>query len=217
LRSPRRDDHCRRGSRRADALASLTTDGRHDRAQCGTIRTTGAQTYNDAVTLGAATTLDQHRSGAIALANTSMAPGTGHLEQRSGQLSGVVGGVTPLASLSITSGDALVADATVSGASSVDAAGDIRIGTLRSGAITLTAQGDVTGLSAASSASDPNFGRANLTSTGGDIAIAGDRLVQLGAATASGGITIAAGNLAGSGNDWLDRSDLRVPAAATFR
>ncbi len=44
--------------------------GRDDRVQGGSIRTTGAQTYNDAVTLNAATMLTSTGFGTIDLAST---------------------------------------------------------------------------------------------------------------------------------------------------
>ncbi|QGN55300.1 hypothetical protein [Novosphingobium sp. Gsoil 351] len=54
-----------------DALVSLTTDGAGSTAiNGGAINTTGAQSYNDAVTLGAGTTLTSTGSGAITLGST---------------------------------------------------------------------------------------------------------------------------------------------------
>ncbi|HTO51322.1 MAG TPA: autotransporter-associated beta strand repeat-containing protein, partial [Burkholderiales bacterium] len=87
------------------ALASLTTNaGGTTAINGGAVTTTGAQTYNDAVTLGANTTLNAG-AGAINFANT-LNGGFALTANSTGATTfgGVVGGVTPLASLTTNAG-----------------------------------------------------------------------------------------------------------------
>ena len=91
----------------AVALASLTTDnggvglpGEVTAINGGSVRTTGSQTYNDDVTLGAATVLSSTGNGTITFNKTinnavSLAVNTGGDEV----FNGVIGGTTPLTSL----------------------------------------------------------------------------------------------------------------------
>jgi len=88
------------------ALASLTTDaGGSTNINGGSIATTGAQTYNDAVLLGANTTLSSSGSGNINLASTvdgafSLAVNTAGTTT----FGGAVGATTALTSLSTNAG-----------------------------------------------------------------------------------------------------------------
>ena len=83
------------------ALASLTTDSAGTTAiNGGLMRTSGAQTYNDAVTLGAGATLTSVGSGNIAFVST--VNGAQDLivnTSGTGTFGAAVGGTTPLASL----------------------------------------------------------------------------------------------------------------------
>ncbi|MEK6763353.1 MAG: filamentous hemagglutinin N-terminal domain-containing protein [Nitrospirota bacterium] len=86
------------------ALTSLTTDtGGTTVINGGSVMTTGAQTYNDAVTLGAATALISNAGGNIALngatngaQSLTLNAGTGNIV-----MNGIVGGFTPLTSLTV--------------------------------------------------------------------------------------------------------------------
>ena len=93
------------------ALTSLSTDAAGSTLLDGNVSTTGAQTYNDAVTLGTDATLTSAGNGAIDLAGTI--DGAHSLTvHTSGVITfgAAVGGVTALAGLTITSGT-LVIDA----------------------------------------------------------------------------------------------------------
>src|SRR5207247_1410524 len=87
-------------------LASLTTDAGGTMAiNGGSVITTGAQSYNDAVTLGANTTLTSTGSGTITLASTvngafSLTVNTAGATT----LGGAVGGTTALTSLTTDAG-----------------------------------------------------------------------------------------------------------------
>ncbi len=102
-----------------DALSTLTTNaGGTTALNGGPVTTTGAQTYNDAVTLGAGTTLTSTASGNITLGSTvdgaqSLAVNTAGATT----FGGIVGGTTPLASVTTDQpGTVTVASATTTGA-----------------------------------------------------------------------------------------------------
>jgi filamentous hemagglutinin family protein len=93
-----------------NALASLTTNaGGTTRIDGGSVRTTGAQTYGDAVTLGADTTLTSTGGGAIAFANTvnsfDATPRALTVNTTGAStFTGAVGGTNALASLTTNAG-----------------------------------------------------------------------------------------------------------------
>ena len=116
-------DHlCRGGGQRPTPLTStLTTNaGGTTALNGGTIITTGAQTYNDAVTLGAATTLTSTGSGALTLGSTvngaqSLTVNTAGATT----LAGPIGGGTPLTSVTTDQpGTVTVGSVTTTGAQS---------------------------------------------------------------------------------------------------
>ncbi|HUQ14309.1 MAG TPA: filamentous hemagglutinin N-terminal domain-containing protein, partial [Novosphingobium sp.] len=123
------------------ALASLTADGGGAIAlNGGSVQTTGAQTYTDAVTLGADTTLTSTMSGAIGFVSTLDATTDGGqaLTIDTGgavTLGGATGATARLASLNITSGDTTIANAAIFGSTTIAAGDDVRIGTLVSGGL----------------------------------------------------------------------------------
>ena len=87
-------------------LTSLTTNaGGTTALNGGTVTTTGAQTYNDAVTLGADTTLTSTGGGALTLGST--VNGAQNLTLNTAGLTtllGAVGGTTPLTTLTTNAG-----------------------------------------------------------------------------------------------------------------
>jgi len=87
-------------------LTSVTTDaGGTTALNGGTVTTTGAQTYNDAVTLGAATTLTSTGSGNITLGSTVNGAQTLAVNTAgTTTFAGAVGGTTPLTSLTTNAG-----------------------------------------------------------------------------------------------------------------
>ena len=102
-------------------LTSLTTNaGGTTALNGGTVTTTGAQTYNDAVTLGAATTLTSTGSGALTLGSTvngaqSLTVNTAGATT----LAGPIGGGTPLTSVTTDQpGTVTVGSVTTTGAQS---------------------------------------------------------------------------------------------------
>ena len=104
-----------------DALSTLTTNaGGTTALNGGTVTTTGAQTYNDAVTLGAATTLTSTGSGALTLGSTvngaqSLTVNTAGATT----LAGPIGGGTPLTSVTTDQpGTVTVGSVTTTGAQS---------------------------------------------------------------------------------------------------
>ena len=104
-----------------DALSTLTTNaGGTTALNGGTVITTGAQTYNDAVTLGAATTLTSTGSGALTLGSTvngaqSLTVNTAGATT----LAGPIGGGTPLTSVTTDQpGTVTVGSVTTTGAQS---------------------------------------------------------------------------------------------------
>jgi hypothetical protein len=127
----------------APELASVTTDAAGTTAiNGGAVTTTGAQTYNDAVTLGAITTLTSTGSGNISLAST-LNGAFGLTVNTSGStgLFGVVGGVTALASLTTDAPGLtrVAANVTTTGAQSY---GD-QLALFADVALTSTAGGDI--------------------------------------------------------------------------
>ncbi|QGN55298.1 S-layer family protein [Novosphingobium sp. Gsoil 351] len=162
------------------ALASLTTDaGGTTAINGGTVRTTGAQAYNDAVTLGVATTLTSTGGGAITLAGTTNgAVALAITTAGPVTLLGTAGGTAPLASLTIDGGDTTITDATATGAASITSSGNARIGALTAASIAVAAtSGEVTGI---------GTGNANLSGTGGDVTVTSGTLARLGPVSASG-------------------------------
>lgn len=140
----------------AAPLASLTTDAPGTTAiRGGSIKTSGAQSYNDAITLGAAAVLTSTTAGAVVFGST--VDGTFALTVNTAgttTLTGAVGGVTPLASLTTdaagatilggglvqTSGAQAFRDAITLGAATTvtsTAAGDITFGSAVNGAFAL--------------------------------------------------------------------------------
>ncbi|MBI3741949.1 MAG: hypothetical protein HY257_09385 [Chloroflexi bacterium] len=88
------------------ALTSITTDSSGTTAiNSGAITTSGAQTFNDAVTLGANTTLTSNSSGAIAM-NSTVDGAYTFAVNTSGTttFAGIIGGTTALTSLTTNSG-----------------------------------------------------------------------------------------------------------------
>ncbi|MCA1661494.1 MAG: hypothetical protein LC648_04790, partial [Novosphingobium sp.] len=161
------------------ALTSLTTDAPGTTTiHGGTVNTTGAQTYNDAVTLSADTTLNAGTDIAFAAALDSLDGGQSLTANAGGAASfnGVTGGAQPLESLTVTATSALVANATVTNAAQITSIGLSQIGSLSAGSIALDG-GQVTGLGA---------GEANLAATGGDVTVTAGTLARLGTVSASG-------------------------------
>ena len=127
-------------------LTSVTTNvGGTTAINGGSVRTTGAQTYNDAVTLGQNATLTSTGNAAIAL-NGALDGGFGLTVTTTGAktFGGAVGGTTPLASLATAAGGT-----TAINGGAVNTIGDQSYG----GNVTLGA-----GTSFASSAGNVTFG-----------------------------------------------------------
>ncbi|QPQ54355.1 hypothetical protein IC614_08310 [Allosphingosinicella flava] len=100
------------------ALTSLVTDAPGATALNGTVRTTGAQTFNDAVTLGGATTLTSTGGGAITLNTVDGAQSLTVNTSGATTFNGHVGGNTVLTSLTTDVGGtvAINGNVTTSGA-----------------------------------------------------------------------------------------------------
>src|SRR5439155_21681190 len=96
----------------ATALVSVTTDAAGGTTlNGGSVTTTGAQAFNDALALGAATTLTSTGAGNITLAGTvngarTLAVNTGGTTT----FGGVVGGTTSLVSINTHAGGATALD-----------------------------------------------------------------------------------------------------------
>ncbi|MGQ0570846.1 MAG: beta strand repeat-containing protein, partial [Armatimonadota bacterium] len=100
------------------ALSSLNTDaGGTTGINGATIRTTGSQSYGDAVTLGAATSLTATTSGSVSFAGTVDGPQALTVNApASATFSANVGGATPLARLTVNAPNVTVGNAATNGA-----------------------------------------------------------------------------------------------------
>ena len=166
-----------------NALASLTTDAPGSTAlNGGAVTTTGAQTYNDPVTLGVDTTLNAGTDITFAAALNGV-NGTQGLTATAGgavSLNGTTGGTSPLEYLTIGAASARIVDAIVSGAAQITTSGNTQVGSLTAGSIAITGD-QVTGLGA---------GNANLSATAGGIGVTAGALARLGTISASGAISV---------------------------
>jgi hypothetical protein len=192
------------------ALASLTTNaGGTTAINGGAVTTTLNQSYGDAVTLGANTTLTSTGSGAISFASTvngafSLTVNTGG----STTFGGAVGGTTPLTSLttdaggtttinggSITTnnGPISLADAVTLGANTTLSAGsgNITLGSTVNGAFALTLNS--TGTTTLAGAVGGTTALASLTTNaGGTTAINGGAVTTTGAQSYGDAVTLGA-------------------------
>ncbi len=162
-----------------NALASVTTDGPGTTAiNGGSIRTTGAQTYNDNVTLGAATTLTTTANGDVT-ANGRVLAGANALTASAG-----AGNVTML---NAANNFATVSVASASGVSLRDTnAIDLGASTI-AGSLALTANGAVTDSGALSLAGTTTIGAGaannitldNANDFGGAVTVSSGNAVRL--------------------------------------
>ena len=203
------------------ALSSLTTDaaGSTD-INAGTVTTAGAQTYNDAIALGADTTLASTGDGAITLGST-VDGAFGLTTNTSGATTfgGVVGGTTALTSLTIDAGGqatqlnggsvktvgaqvyndavALGADTTLTSTGS----GNITLGSTVDGSFNLTV--NTAGITTFGGAVGGTTALASLTAEGSSIAVGGN-ITTTGntflQAASAGGITFAGGTIDSTGS-----------------
>lgn len=148
----------------ADAVGTLVING-------GSVVTTGAQAFNESMTLGGDTVLRSTGGGSISLANIDGPHRLEVVTDGAVNLSGTLGGVTPLASLAVTAGanfDLLVDVITTGTVDLTTLSGNMTLG-----AAAIRAGGDVT-LSA-----DDNFTldeNGSITSSGGSIDIKADQV-----------------------------------------
>jgi len=191
------------------ALASLTTDAGGTTAIDGSsVTTTGAQTYGENVTLGAATTLASTGGGNVTLGGTAngafaLAVNTSGITA----FNGSVGGTTPLASLTTdapgstsisggfiaSTGSQTYGDAVVLGAATTLSSGgnSITLGSTVNGAQALTV--NTTGATTFSGAVGGSTALASLTTNfGGTTAINGGSVTTTGAQTYGDAVTLGA-------------------------
>ena len=103
-----------------DALSTLTTNAACTTAlNGGSVTTTGAQTYNDAITLGADTTLTSTGAGAITLSSTVNGAQSLSVNTAGATTLAPIGGSTPLTSVTTDQpGTVTVGSVTTTGAQS---------------------------------------------------------------------------------------------------
>ncbi|HEX2828326.1 MAG TPA: filamentous hemagglutinin N-terminal domain-containing protein [Burkholderiales bacterium] len=181
------------GAAPAVPLLSLTTNaGGSTVIGGGTIRTSGAQTYGDAVTLGSATTLTSTGNNAITFANTGSVNGPSALTIATGGatvLNGPIGTGTPLASLATGTGPVTIGGGFVT----------TTAGQTYSGAVTLTADTTLTG-------TNPTF-TSTVAGGGNNLALDFSGLTTIGAnfsgirnlSTGNNGTTSITGNISTTG------------------
>ncbi|WP_443751327.1 YDG domain-containing protein [Asticcacaulis solisilvae] len=194
------------------ALTSLTTDAAGSTTLKNTVKTTGAQTYNDAVTLTGTTTLTSNSSGNITLANTvngayALAVNTAGTTS----FGGAIGGTTALASVTTDSAGTtwLGANITTSGGQTYN-----DIATLKADAILAsTGNGGITFGKTVDGAYSLTVNTTGATTFGGAI---GGTTALTALTTNSGGTTGLAGNITTSGNQSLgDAVTLNADAVLT--
>ncbi|WP_166212412.1 autotransporter-associated beta strand repeat-containing protein [Cognatiluteimonas telluris] len=186
------------------ALASLTTNAGGSTTLNGNVTTTGAQTYNDAVTLGADDSLTSTGGGAIIFNSTvDGAQQLGVTTTGAVAFNGVVGGTTALTGLSVTGGTFTAGAMTIDGALSVTTtAGGISQG----GAFHVVGASDFNaGANAITLTNAGNDFTGPVDLTGGATQIVDGNALQLGtlstgslSATSTGALSLGAGTVSGS-------------------
>ncbi|GGY16270.1 hypothetical protein GCM10008098_04400 [Rhodanobacter panaciterrae] len=191
------------------ALTSLTTDAGGSTTLGGNVSTTGAQTYNDAVTLNGDSTLTSTSSGAIDLAST--VDGAHKLSISTGgaaTLGGAVGGTTALTSLTANSGTFSANALTINGPLSVTTtAGGIAQG----GAFNVAGTSSFNaGANAITLTNAANAFTGAVSLTGGNVSLTNNQATVLGASTVTGTLAV------GSNGALTQTGALTVTGAATF-